>query len=129
VGEYWRQAEKMTITFLNGRAVEAVLLSRSDDTIRLAIEGEDDVTEFRNVSGTWVSEDCEPARIEFAWQRRGHKPTISEADCCCSRDLAARLIQLLFTDSTEEEDVAVPSMGAAEASGMKNAIQRAASAN
>jgi hypothetical protein len=119
----------MKITFLNGRAVEAVLLSRSDGTIRVAIDGADDVTEFCNVSGTWVSEDCEPARIEFAWQRSGHKPTISEADCCCSDDLAARLIHLLFTDSTEEEDVAVPSMGAAEASEMKNTIQQAASAN
>ena len=119
----------MTITYLDGRAVEAVLLSRSDDTIRVAIEGAEDVTKFCNISGTWVSEDCEPARIEFAWQRRGHKPTISEADCCCSRDLAARLIHLLFTDSTAEEDEAVSATGAAEASDMKTTIQRAASAN
>ena len=125
MGEYWRQAEKMTITFLNGRAVEAVLLSRSDDTIRLAIEGEDDVTEFRNVSGTWVSEDCEPARIEFAWQQKDHKPTISEADCCCSRELAARLIHLLLSDSSEEGDVAVSPLGAAEALDMKDIIRRA----
>src|ERR1019366_614527 len=58
-----------------------------------------------------------------------HEPTISEADCCCSRELAARPIHLVSTDSIDEGDVAVPSMGAAEASDMKNTIRRAASAN
>lgn len=120
----------MTITYLDGRAVEAVLLSRTDDTIRVAVVGAEDVTQFSNINGTWVSEDCEPARIEFAWHQKGHKPTISEADCCCSHELAARLVHLLFTDSKDEEDAVPPSVQAAEASGaLKNTIRPAASAN
>ena len=98
----------MTITYLDGRAVEAVLLSRTGDTIRVAIEGADDATEFSIRNGTWVSEDCEPARIEFAWQRKSHKATVSGADCSCSPELAARLIHLLFTDSKDDDDVAPP---------------------
>ena len=89
----------MTIKYSDGRAVQAVLLSRTEMTIRVAMEGFDDVMEFSNIKGTWVSADCEPVGIEFAWQRHDHKPTISEADCCCSRELAARLMRSLFTDS------------------------------
>ena len=106
----------MTIRYLDGKEVEAVLLSRTDDTIRVAIQGADDVKEFRGMNEIWVSEDCEPARIEFAWQRKGHKPTISEAECCCSRELAARLIHLLFTDSGDEGDAPPASQQAAAAS-------------
>jgi hypothetical protein len=31
-----------------------------------------------------------------------YKPAVSEADCSCSRELAAQLIHLLFTDSNED---------------------------
>jgi hypothetical protein len=93
----------MTIKYLDGRAFEAVLLSRTETMIRLALEGADDVTELRNVNGTWVSEDREPVLIEFAWQRNARKPTIAEAECCCSRELASRLIRLLSTHSQKDE--------------------------
>ena len=92
----------MTIVYSDSRAVEAVLLSRTETTIRVAMEGLDDVVEFSNINGIWLSADWEPVRIEFAWQRQECKPTISEADCCCSCELAARLMQSLFTDATEE---------------------------
>ena len=91
----------MTIKYSNGRAVEAVLLSRTQDTMRLAVQGADDAMEVSNINGTWVAADCEPVSIEFIWQRRVLKPAITEADCLCSRDLAARLIHSLYTGANE----------------------------
>ena len=58
--------------------------------------------EFSDIHGTWVSEDCEPVLIEFAWQRHDRQATASEADRCCSRELAARLIHLFLTDSSDD---------------------------
>jgi hypothetical protein len=93
----------MTITYSDGIAVEAVLLSRTERKMRLAVQGADDVIEVSNINGTWVSADCEPVSIEFAWQRRDRKPTISEAECCCSHELAAKLIHSLFDGVNEEK--------------------------
>ncbi len=92
----------MTINYSDGRAVEAALLSRTENAMRVAVQGGEDVMEFREIRGSWVSADCEPVTIEFAWQRRERKPTVTEADCHCSHDLAARLIGLLFTDSADQ---------------------------
>ena len=69
--------------------------------MRVAIQGTDDVAEFTNIAGAWVSEDCDLVAIEFAWQRLDRKATVSEADCCCSHELAAKLIHLLLTDSKD----------------------------
>src|SRR5580698_7921009 len=97
-----QENKTMTITFSDGRAVEALLMTRTETMMRAMIRGVDDVTEFSNISGVWVSADCEPVTIEFAWQRLNPKPAISEADCHCSHELAARLIRLLYTDSNED---------------------------
>ena len=102
----------MIINYSDGRAVEAVLLTRTEDTLVVAAQGADDVMEISNINETWVSADCEPVAIEFAWQRIDRRPKISEADCQCSPELAARLIRLLFIDSnadTTESDVLVGS--------------------
>jgi hypothetical protein len=93
----------MTITYSDGMAVEAVLLSRTENTMRLAVQGADDVIELSNIKGIWVSANCEPVEIEFAWQRRQRKPTISEAECYCSSELAARLVHSLFSGSVEDK--------------------------
>lgn len=120
----------MTITYLDGGAVQAVLLTRAGDTIRVAIEGADDATEFRKINGIWVSDDCEPARIDFAWQQMSPEPAISEVDCCCSQDLADRLIGLLFTGSKDEEDAAPASPETVDApDALKNPIRLRTSAN
>jgi len=97
----------MTITYSDGREQQAVLVSQTENTLRAIIEGTEDVTEFHMIRGTWVSEDCEPARIEFAWQKRGHKPATTEADCCCSHELAAKLIHLLFSGDDVRDAVAL----------------------
>jgi hypothetical protein len=78
-----------------------VLLTRTETTIRVAVEGAADAMEFSDIDGVWVAANREPVLIEFAWQRRHPKPAVFEADCCCSDELAARLIHSLFTDSED----------------------------
>ena len=86
----------MTITYLNGTVLEAVVLSHEENAIRAIAPGCDDVLMFTRIHGTWISEEIEPVAIEFAWQRRGTSPTPSVAACICPNNLAARLIQSLF---------------------------------
>ena len=85
----------MTINFLNGISVEAVLLSRGENFIRALLQGADDVTEFVRVKDVWISDDCEPARIVFAWQHVDRHPPQTVDDFCCSHELASKLIHLL----------------------------------
>jgi hypothetical protein len=93
----------MTLTYLDGRAVEAVLLARTETTLRVVVQGADDVIELSAINGTWVAPGCEPVGIEFAWQRLDRKPKVSEIDCHCTDELATRLIRLLLpTGATAE---------------------------
>lgn len=92
----------MTIGYRDGKTIEGVTLARTANTMRVAIQGCEDVAEFTNVHGTWVSEDCEPVTVEYG-PRRNPVATLSEADCICPPELAARLIYLLFSDNAEEE--------------------------
>jgi len=110
----------MTITYANGTTLEAILVTRHEHTIRVAVKGGDDLLEFQDSNGTWVSEDCEPVQIEFEWQKRGRKPEVTEADCICSQELAARLIHMLRNGEEEEcEAVISPdTLQYAAASGM-----------
>ncbi len=92
----------MTIRYADGKAIEGVTLARTDNLMRVAVKGCEDVAEFINVHGTWVSEDCEPVIVEYGLPQNA-PTTLSEADCICPRALAARLIDLLLTDSAEDE--------------------------
>jgi hypothetical protein len=91
-----RGGKIMKITDSRGRVFEAALLAQTDDIIRVVIEGANDVTELRKLNAVWVSQDDELVHIQFAWEKKGHTPTVSAADCCCPHELAARLIHLLF---------------------------------
>src|ERR1041384_6320885 len=93
----------MTIRYSNGQVFEAVLLSRTEGSLRVAIQGSDDVQELTQINGTWVSDDCEPVQGEFAWTRRGPVVEVTEEDCICSHELAARLIRILFAGENESE--------------------------
>jgi len=120
----------MTIAYLDGRVVQAVLLTRTGDVIRVAIEGADDATEFRKIHEIWVSDDCEPARIEFAWQQMAQEQPITEADCCCSQKLAKRLVDLLLTESQDEDDEVPVSPELADApKGFKHRVRVKTAAN
>ena len=108
----------MTIYYTDGRSLEGVLLRRTDDSLRVAVEGSDDVEEFTRINGVWVSGDCEPVRIEFAWERHSRKEdALREADFLCSHELAARLIHLLWNPDEEEKPAQLTPRAAVAASG------------
>jgi hypothetical protein len=94
----------MTIKFLNGTTKEAVMLSRTPNALRVATQGSDDALELRQVNGTWITDDCEPVHVAFAWEMSS-APEVTEADCICSPELAARLIRVLHSD---EASIAAP---------------------
>jgi hypothetical protein len=96
----------MTITYTNGQTIQAALVVRTDNRLRVVLAGSDDVTEFTQVSGaTLVSEDCEAVQIEFGPKRANRECT--EEDCICSPELAARLIHMLLNPE-EDEDLSTP---------------------
>ena len=92
----------MILTYADGSKTEAFLLARTENKIRVAIPGSDDPLELSEINGTWITEDCEPVRVEFAWQGKTREQVLTEADCVCSHDLAARLLHLLW--NADEED-------------------------
>ena len=92
----------MTIKYPDGKTLEAAILTRDNQSIRVAVKGGEDVLELRQVSGTWVTEDLEAVEVQFAWQRRSERPSYSDADFICSHELAVRLLDLLTRDSAEE---------------------------
>lgn len=85
----------MTITYKSGRTIEGVLLSRTEESLRLAVAGLEDVLEIQRAGEIWLS-DSEPVLIEFEWQRQQARPEVKEADCYCAPELAARLIKSLY---------------------------------
>jgi hypothetical protein len=96
----------MTITYANGQTIKAALVVGSDNWMRLVLEGADDVTEFTQINGTWVSEDCEAVQIEFGWSMRASSE-YKEEDFICSHELAAQLIHRLLNPE-EDEDLGTP---------------------
>ncbi len=92
----------MTITYANGQTIKAALVVRTDNRLRVALAGSDDLTEFSQINGTWVSEDCEPVHIDFGWPGRTNRE-YKEEDFVCSEDLAASLIHLLLNADEDEE--------------------------
>src|SRR5437016_4284641 len=91
----------MTIRYTDGRNSEAVLLSRTNDTMRVVLPGNDDTTYLTQVNGAWFSENNEPVQVEFAWQLHARPAEPKLADCVCPAELASKLIDLLF-DGREE---------------------------
>jgi hypothetical protein len=87
----------VTITYPNGTILQAIALSHEENEIRSIAAGCDDVLEFTRVHDTWISEEIEPVTIEFACQRRQTSPSISEDDCLCPKELAARLIAMVIS--------------------------------
>jgi hypothetical protein len=86
----------MTIKYADGRAVEGILLSRMEETMRVAVQDGDDAVEFRCIDGMWISENFEPVEIQFEWQRAKTQQPGFETDRCCTEALASRLIDVLF---------------------------------
>jgi hypothetical protein len=93
----------MTIRYNNGYTVDALLLAQTEASMRVGLRGGEDVVEFRKIKGRWVSEDCEPVEVEFAWTRRSDEPTVTLDDCICSPELAAQLLHMLFSGEVDPE--------------------------
>jgi hypothetical protein len=83
----------MTITYRGGNALRAIQLSRVENTLRVAVPGEEDARVFRCIEGTWLSEDCEVVEIEFEWQRKKPRPILTEEDFICPKELAQALME------------------------------------
>jgi hypothetical protein len=81
----------MTITFPDGTRHQAALFTRSQNNLRVAVQGRDDASVFTRINGTWISEQADPVRIEFEWEKR-HATVRSLNDCIWDKSLASRLI-------------------------------------
>jgi hypothetical protein len=86
----------MIIRYSNGQTLEAVLLSRTETTMRIVPEGHDDVVELTRINGLWVSDDCEAVQVNFVWNPRAASTDVKEEDCICSHEMAERLIKALY---------------------------------
>jgi hypothetical protein len=93
--------EHMTIRYNNGFQQEAILLSRTESAIRVAILGSDDVAEFRARAEHWISEDCEAVEIEFFPARHHADQAPALDECLCSTELASYLVDKLFSGDGE----------------------------
>src|SRR5436305_4590540 len=94
---------KMFIIFSDGSKREAWIWQQTESTVRVAVQGACDLIDFTCIRGQWVSENCEPVVIEFAWQRMPAREVVTEADCICSKDLASRLIESLWSGEAGDE--------------------------
>ncbi len=102
----------MTIRYSNGYQIEGVLLSRDEHSMRVGVQGSDDVLHLSEVNGTWITEDCEPVQVEFAWTPGDSEPVVTLDDCVCSKELAAKLLHLLFSGKEDAEAEAAGPHGA-----------------
>lgn len=98
----WAQHEIVTISYPNGTVLQAIVLSHDEHGIRANATGCDDVLAFTRIHDTWISEEIDPVTMTFEWQRKKLVSAPSEDDCVCPKDLAARLIQSLFSGRDEE---------------------------
>jgi hypothetical protein len=94
----------MTIKYSDGTVLNALLLARGNDTLQVTVPGDDDARTFTLISGTWISEECEPVKIEFAWQRGEGADVLNETNCVGSKERASRLISMLLA-GTEGDDL------------------------
>jgi hypothetical protein len=98
----------MVIRYANGESIEAVLLSRTGNTLQAAARGSEDLVELRQVNGNWITDDCEPVQVTFEWQRQAKVEEVSLEDCLCSPELASHLINLLYTSGEEDAQEVTP---------------------
>ncbi len=97
----WTQHEIVTISYPNGTVLQAVVLSYDEHEIRANASGCDDVLAFTRIHDTWISEEIDPVTMTFEWQRNRRVSAPSEEHCICPKNLAARLIQSLFSGEGE----------------------------
>jgi hypothetical protein len=92
----------MTLRFQSGLVKNALLLSRGEDVIRVALEDQEDAIEISRLNGVWVTQECEPVELGHAEPDRPSS-TQDDADCICPPEVVAQLIHLLFSGDDEQE--------------------------
>ena len=103
----------MFITLLDGQTTEGVIYSQTGSTMRVAMQDTEDLVDFTCISGQWVSENCQPVEIEFAWQGVPTNEVVTEADCICSPELAAHLVEYLRAGGADDAVKVLASGGSA----------------
>jgi len=98
----------MTITYADGTAVEALLLSSEEPVLKLAVAGEDDVRVFTCIDGTWRAENGQQVQLRYAWQNNRPATVPEESHFICSAELARQLIGNLMNGSEMQEGGANP---------------------
>jgi hypothetical protein len=86
----------ITVTYPDGTADEGVLMARYGNTVRVAMRDCDDISQFTCLNGTWLSEACEPVRIDFE-EHGAAERLVSEVDYSYSKELEALLIHVLLS--------------------------------
>jgi len=56
----------LTMSYSDGRRIDAVVLAVSSDVMRMAVPGCDDTVELRRQQNQWLGEDGDPVELE-AW--------------------------------------------------------------
>jgi hypothetical protein len=98
----------MTITYADGTAVEALLLSLEGPVLRLAIAGNDDVRVFRCIDGAWRAGNGQQVQLKCSWQDDRPALVPEESHFICSGDVARQLIGNLMNGSEIEDGGADP---------------------
>lgn len=93
----------MTITYADGTVLEAIVFAHEDEGFRVALAGEGDVRTYRRIHGAWLSEECEPLAVEFAWGSDGAAQIPGEVDCLCPWKLASRMISMLQAGARKDD--------------------------
>ena len=89
---------RMTIKPPGRRRSAGLILVTGGSGIRVSPKEADDSIDFTSMAATSVSETC----FKWALQHRYVKESVLEKDCICPKELAVRLIHLLF-DGCEPE--------------------------
>src|SRR5262245_31077895 len=94
----------MTLIFPDGTRLQGALLMRDENTLCVAVQGQDDAS-FTRANGAWISEDGDPVRVEFEWERRHTTiPSLDDhiSDKQCASHLFARLLSPAEEDLLQE---------------------------
>ncbi len=86
----------MTVKYADGRVKNGLLIAWENRKMRVVLEGADDTEELISVCDAWISDSGDPVKVQFEWQHHAVQQTVTEADCVCSKELAASLIDCLF---------------------------------
>ncbi|MCX6627646.1 MAG: hypothetical protein NTW28_08465 [Candidatus Solibacter sp.] len=92
----------MTITYADGTAVEALLLSFEEGVLRLAIAGDDDVRVFSCIDGVCRAENGQQVQLKYSQNDRT-APASEESHFICCRKVGRQLIGNLMNGSEVQD--------------------------